>query len=67
LLIKGGFVVDGTGNPWFYADLGILNGRIVEVDRGIDADAKRVIDARGLVVSPWFYRYSFTFRFNSSN
>jgi len=54
LLIKGGFVVDGTGNPWFYADLGILNGRIVEVDRGIDADAKRVIDARGLVVSPGF-------------
>ena len=54
LLIKGGFVVDGTGNPWFYADIGILDGRIVEISREIDADAKRIINAKGLIVSPGF-------------
>src|SRR5438270_12003566 len=31
LVIRNGKVVDGTGNPWFYADVAILNGKIVRV------------------------------------
>lgn len=54
LLIKSGFVVDGTGNPWFKADIGISSGRIVEIKSRIDAKADRVIDAKGLIVSPGF-------------
>lgn len=54
LLIKNGFVMDGTGNPWFKADIGIKNKRIVRVGFLEEGQAKRVIDAQGLVVSPGF-------------
>ena len=54
LLIRGGRVVDGTGNPWVYADVGIRDGRIVRVGQLAGADATRVIDATGLVVAPGF-------------
>ncbi len=56
VLITGGRVVDGTGNPWFLADVGIRDGRIAAVGRLAlaGADAKRVIDATGLVVAPGF-------------
>ena len=33
LLIKNGRVMDGTGNPWFYANIGIKNGKVVYVGR----------------------------------
>lgn len=54
LLIRGGRVVDGTGNPWVYADVGIRDGRIVSVGQLAGADATRVVDATGLVVAPGF-------------
>jgi N-acyl-D-amino-acid deacylase len=54
VLIRNGRVVDGTGNPWRLADVGIRGGRIVEVGRIGDAPASRVIDASGLTVSPGF-------------
>jgi hypothetical protein len=54
LLIRGGRVVDGTGNPAFTADIGIRGDRIAAIGRLADARATREIDARTLVVSPGF-------------
>ncbi len=54
LLIKNGTIVDGTGNPWFAADLAVREKRIEKIGRLGKPSAKRVIDARGLVVAPGF-------------
>lgn len=54
LVIQNGFVVDGTGNPWFRADVGLRGGRIAAVGILTGTSASRHIDARGLVVSPGF-------------
>jgi N-acyl-D-amino-acid deacylase len=53
-IIKNGFVVNGTGNPWFKADVGISQGKIAQVGKLGDIKAQRIIDAKGLVVSPGF-------------
>ena len=54
LVIRNGHVVDGTGNPWFAADVGIKGDTIAAVAPGLDATGARVIDARGRIVSPGF-------------
>ena len=54
LVIKNGRVVDGTGNPWVYADVAIQNGRIARVGIIPSTDANQTIDATGLIVSPGF-------------
>jgi N-acyl-D-aspartate/D-glutamate deacylase len=53
LLIHGGSVVDGSGAPAARGDVGIVDGRIVEVGPS-DQDAKVSIEATGLVVAPGF-------------
>ncbi|MBA7667623.1 D-aminoacylase [subsurface metagenome] len=53
LVIKGGRVIDGTGNPWFKKDIGISEGKIKRVGY-IAEDAKQTIDATGMIVSPGF-------------
>src|SRR5262249_27592966 len=54
LLLTGGHVVDGSGAPWFAADVGVRDGKIAEVGVLTGRAAKRTIDARGLVVAPGF-------------
>ncbi len=55
VLIRNGRVVDGTGNPWFYGDLGIVGDRITFIGKAApEAKAKRTIDATGLIVAPGF-------------
>jgi N-acyl-D-amino-acid deacylase len=54
LLIRNGRVLDGTGNPWFPADIAVRDGHIVSVGPLPNAQAARVIDAAGLYVSPGF-------------
>ena len=53
LLIRGGTIVDGTGEPAYAGDVAIAGGRIVEVGR-CSGDAKRTIDADGALVTPGF-------------
>ena len=54
LLITGGRVVDGTGAPWFVADVGIRGGKIAAVGPLAGRPAKKTLDARGMYVSPGF-------------
>ncbi len=53
LVVRNGRIVDGTGNPWFHGDLAIKGDRIVSMGR-VTGDAKREINARGLIVAPGF-------------
>lgn len=54
ILIRDGRVIDGTGTPWYNADVGIIGDRIVRVGDLSDATASQVINARGLTVAPGF-------------
>jgi N-acyl-D-aspartate/D-glutamate deacylase len=54
LVIRGGRIVDGTGNPWFSGDVAIRGDRIVALGRVAPGAGNREIDARGLVVAPGF-------------
>ncbi|MDT4955263.1 MAG: N-acyl-D-amino-acid deacylase [Acidobacteriota bacterium] len=54
LLIKNGRVIDGTGRTGYVADVAVKNDRIVRIGKLAKASARRVIDARGLVVAPGF-------------
>src|SRR6185369_9116589 len=54
LLFTNARVVDGTGAPWFLADVGVRGGKIAAVGRLAGSPAGRTIDASGLVVAPGF-------------
>jgi len=55
LIIRNGRIVDGTGNPYFRADVGIAGGKIRRMAKQIDpAGARRVIDAENRTVCPGF-------------
>jgi N-acyl-D-aspartate/D-glutamate deacylase len=54
LIIEHGRVVDGTGAPWFAADVGIRAGHVAAIGRLDKAAAKQRIDAAGRVVAPGF-------------
>src|ERR1051325_2131341 len=52
-VIQNGRIVDGSGNPWFYGDIAITNDRIAAIG-SVPMEAKRVIDASGLIIAPGF-------------
>lgn len=54
LIIRNARVIDGTGNPWYRADIAVKNGRISAIGAIGPAEATRVIDARQRVVTPGF-------------
>lgn len=54
LLIRNGKIIDGTGNSWFYADIAIKDGKIVRIGKLNNANAVKIVDAKGLIVAPGF-------------
>ena len=54
VVIKGGRVIDGTGAPWYVADVAIRDGKVAKIGRIHSAKADHVLDAVGLIVSPGF-------------
>jgi N-acyl-D-amino-acid deacylase len=54
ILIKDGLVVDGTGNPWFRSDVGVIGDRVEAVGLLKGASTERRIEAKGMVVAPGF-------------
>src|SRR5258706_10066982 len=53
VIIRHGRIVDGSGNPAFFSDLGIRKGHIATIGRIVESAAKE-IDATGLIVAPGF-------------
>ncbi|HUA87598.1 MAG TPA: D-aminoacylase [Bryobacteraceae bacterium] len=54
LIVTGAKVIDGSGDPWFYADVGVKGDTIVALGDLHAASAARRIDGQGLVVAPGF-------------
>ena len=54
VIIKNGSIIDGSGNPWVSGDIAIRGERIAAIGKLDNTHAKKVIDAKGLVVSPGF-------------
>jgi N-acyl-D-amino-acid deacylase len=54
VVLKGGRILDGAGNPWFYGDVGIKGGRITAIGSLGSATATRTIDVNGKIVAPGF-------------
>jgi dihydroorotase/N-acyl-D-amino-acid deacylase len=54
IIIEHGHVIDGTGAPWFAADVGVRAGRVAAIGRLDQAPAKQRIDATGRIVAPGF-------------
>lgn len=53
VIVRGGLVVDGSGQPGFQGDVAVKDGRIAAVGR-VEGEARRVVDAAGRVVAPGF-------------
>jgi N-acyl-D-amino-acid deacylase len=54
LVIRNARVIDGSGNPWYRADIAVKGDTIALIAPSITAPSKQVIDAGGLVVTPGF-------------
>lgn len=52
LIIKNGRILDGTGSPWIYADIGVKSEKIIKISSSIEPNISNTIDANGLWVSP---------------
>jgi N-acyl-D-amino-acid deacylase len=54
VIVRNGHIIDGTGNPWYAADVAIRGDRIAAIGDLSEAHAKREIDAKGQIVAPGF-------------
>lgn len=54
IIIRNGKIVDGTGNSWYNADIAVKEGKIVLIQKNIQAASSKTIDAKGLIVAPGF-------------
>ncbi|HRI21506.1 MAG TPA: amidohydrolase family protein, partial [Panacibacter sp.] len=54
ILIQHGKIIDGTGNPWFYGDVAVSNGKIIAIGNLANWQSLKTIDATGLIVAPGF-------------
>src|SRR5689334_5196503 len=54
ILIRNGHILDGSGGPWYAADIGIRGDRIAAIGKLTNARAEKIIDAQGRIVSPGF-------------
>ena len=54
IIIKNGKIISGAGNPWYPGEIGIKGGRIIKIKPKINEEAKKVIDASGMIVCPGF-------------
>lgn len=54
ILIINGRIIDGTGNNWYYGNVAIKDGKISQVGRDVNPQAKKIIDAKGMIVAPGF-------------
>jgi dihydroorotase/N-acyl-D-amino-acid deacylase len=54
IVIRDGKIVDGTGSPWYWGDIGVRDGKIVGIGSLETNAARRVIEAGGMVVAPGF-------------
>ncbi len=54
LIIRGGTLIDGSGDAAFVSDIGIIGQRIVKIGRLNGTQAERIIEAKGLIVAPGF-------------
>ncbi|MCW3992580.1 MAG: D-aminoacylase [Candidatus Bathyarchaeota archaeon] len=54
VVIRDGRIIDGTGNSWYRADVGVKDGRIARINPIPLKEAERVVDATGLLVCPGF-------------
>lgn len=54
ILIKNGKIIDGTGNSWYYGNMAVKDGKILKIGRDVNPPAKKIIDAKGLIVAPGF-------------
>lgn len=53
-IVRNGHIIDGTGSPWYAADVAIKDGRIAAIGHFAPGQATNVIDAHGMVVAPGF-------------
>ncbi|MBL0131699.1 MAG: D-aminoacylase [Chitinophagaceae bacterium] len=54
ILIINGKIIDGTGNNWYYGNVAVNNGKIIRIGRAVNLPAKKIIDAKGLIIAPGF-------------
>ena len=54
ILITNGKIIDGTGNNWYYGNIAIKESKILKIGRDVNLSAKKIIDAKGLIIAPGF-------------